>query len=385
MFELKKTMRGNFTRASTLTVALTLSLLALDQLPGRLPPDFPLSIRIGRMVREMHNGDLNAEDLHVAAGYYEELRNDVPITGLGQGSDIRPAAGFLRFEYRPHVKRSYPAGMRITNSFGMANPEYSPEKPPHTRRIALLGPSISVGPYGHDYPALLEQRLNQDCRTPEIQGFQVLNFSVFGYSVVQEMDVALEKASKFHPDVYLVAVTSLELAGQNGSRIHVARLMREGADLKYDYLRKVVAESGARPSDRLAIINAKLAPFLTPMMRWALGRIRDHAISEGAEMIIHLVPIPGTPEVQAKDFESLHKGVDGIGVPVLDLLNAFGSANLSEIEVVPWEKARDGVAPDHHPNALGHEMIFHSLYASLQANHNAWVAMTGSDCGKPGR
>ena len=57
--------------------------------------------------------------------------------------------------------------MRITNSLGMPNPEYGYEKPPHTWRIALLGDSLSIGPYGHDYEALLEIRLNQANLTPK--------------------------------------------------------------------------------------------------------------------------------------------------------------------------------------------------------------------------
>ena len=64
--------------------------------------------------------------------------------------------------------------MRITNSLGMPNPEYGYLKPPHTRRIALLGDSLSVGPFGHDYVALLEDRLNQENLTPETQRFEVL-------------------------------------------------------------------------------------------------------------------------------------------------------------------------------------------------------------------
>ena len=114
--------------------------------------------------------------------------------------------------------------MRVTNSFGMANPEYGYEKPPHTRRVAWLGDSVSVGPYGGSFETLLENRLNQDSPVLGIEKFQMLNFSVPGYILLQKMDVALEKAPKFHPDIYIVQLDSQEIVGP---RKHIAKMVVE--------------------------------------------------------------------------------------------------------------------------------------------------------------
>ena len=56
---------------------------------------------------------------------------------------------------KANLNHAYGDGIRFTNSRGMANPEYGPEKPPHTWRIALMGDSVSLGPYGHSYDCLL--------------------------------------------------------------------------------------------------------------------------------------------------------------------------------------------------------------------------------------
>jgi hypothetical protein len=371
-------MPDTFFKTIGTAVALTLGLLAVNQLPKLLPAHIRGVRTVDRVVKEMHNGDLNAEDLHVLAGsYYEELRNDVPVAGVWEQGDIRPAE-FLRYELRPNVKRPYAAGMRITNSLAMANPEYTVQKPAQTRRIALLGASLALGPYGHAYADLLENRLNRDGLSSGVRNFQVLNFAVYGYSVVQIMDAALEKAPKFHPDVYMVEITSLEIMDGAGWRTHVGRLVLERADLKYDYLRKVVAEAGVKSSDRLAIIQSKLAPYRIPVIRWALERIRDHAASEGAQMVIVMVPAPINPDFTAEDFNILHTAADSVGVPVLDLRETFRSANLSELQVVSRANAPDGKA-DIHPNGRGHEMIFQNLYARLQANPKAWTAVTGAN------
>jgi hypothetical protein len=134
------------------------------------------------MLWEMHNGDLNREDFDALAnGYFEGLRNDTKPTGLAvKNDDIRLTNDFLLSGFRSNPKKRYSAGMRITNSLGMPNPEYGYQKPPQSRRIASIGDSPSVGPYGQDYEALLEERLNQAQVTPEIRGFQILNFACTG-------------------------------------------------------------------------------------------------------------------------------------------------------------------------------------------------------------
>jgi hypothetical protein len=372
------TREGNFGNRIGLAILMMLGLLALDRLPRYTGPSRTIRA-VERVVKEMHSDELNAADLHIlAAGYYEGLRNDVPVSQVNVQrngmstlqSDVRPRHDFLGYEFRPNVKRSYPGGMRITNSFGMASPEISREKPPHTRRIALSGDSLSVGPYGQDYVALLEDRLNRDCRTPEIQNFQVLNFSVYGYSVVQMMDVAMEKAPAFQPDVYLVALTGLEFIAGQGWRATVGDLVLKRIDLKYPFLRNVVAQSGVHPTDRMAVIAEKLEPFLIPVTRWSLEQIRDRAAAQDAQVIVAFIPGAINPDFTAGDFDRLHPAVDGLGVPVLDLRDTFRSVNLRDFQVA--------VGKDFHPNADGHKRIFENLYSELKSQPRAWAIVTGA-------
>lgn len=319
----------------------------------------------------MRNGDFNGQDVDaLGAGYYEDLRKDAGPIGLPkEREDLRFRDDFLRYELRPNVKRSYEAGMRVTNSFGLANPEYPLAKPPHTRRIALLGDSMSLGPYGHDYPALLEERLNQAYLSPEVQKFELLNFAVYGYSVLQEMDVARDKAAPFHPDVYLLALTHLEFVPRAGWRAHIGRLLWSGTDLKYGYLKDVVAKAGVHPTDHLPTMRIKLAPYSPAVLHWAVEQIRDSATAQGARLIVVLVPAPIDPNIAASDFNRLHQMADGLGVPVIDLRDTFQGRNLYDFQVVP--------RTDIHPNLQGHKLIFENLLAKLRAQPDAWNALTG--------
>ena len=287
-------MRDDFTKRFAITVVLILVLLGMNALPAVMGHG-QNRLRVQKVLAEMQNGDLNREDFDaLTAGYYEGLQKNASHLGMPtEREDVRFSDDFLLYEFKPNVRRQYPAGMRITNSLGMPNPEYGYQKPPHTRRIALLGDSLSVGPFGHDYVALLEGRLNQANLTPETQRFEVLNFSVYGYNVLQMMDVALYVAPKFHPDVYLVALTHIQAGGKKASTaLHLARLELEGIDFKYDFLRQVGVQSGVQSGDHMNMLMRKLTPFHFQMTQWALEQIRDHAAAEGATMVIVLVPGP---------------------------------------------------------------------------------------------
>jgi hypothetical protein len=365
-------VRDDFTKNFVFMLLLILGLLGLNLLPAILGHG-QNRLRVEKVLAEMQNGDLNREDFDVlAAGYYEGLQKNANPLGMPtERDDVAFRDDFLRYEFKPNVRRQYPAGIRITNSLGMPNLEYGYQKPPHTRRIALLGDSLSVGPFGHDYVALLEERLNQVNTTPEIQRFEILNFSVYGYNVLQMMDVAFYVAPKFHPDVYLVALTHIQTGGRKASTaLHLARLKLEGVDLKYDFLRQVAGQAGLQPSDHFNTLMRKLAPFHFQMTQWALEQIRDHAAAEGAQMVIILVPAPINAEIEAEAFDDIRPTIDRVGVPVIDLRDTFRSRKVSDLQV------EYGI--DVHPNQHGHEIIFESLYQAIQHDPTFSASLLGA-------
>ncbi len=358
---------NEFTKNVTLATVFTLGLLLLNPLRG-VAERIPLARDLAKVIDKLDNADLNVDDVHALMGnYYEGIEHTVRIAQGSENYDYHLRYDFLRYEFKPNLKRRYPAGMRITNTLGMPNPEYGYAKPPHTRRIALLGDSVSVGPYGQDYVARLEESLNRDHLPRGVQKIQILNFSVPGYILVQKLDVALEKASKFHPDAYILQLGSLEIGG---TARHLGRLVASGTDFKYDFLRQVAAQARLRPDDHRPTVNFKLAPFFQPMTRWATEQIRDHAVSEGAPLVIILVPAVMNADITGSDFDQLHKAIDGLGVPIIDLRDTFRSGKFAEFQVVPGR--------DIHPNARGHEMIFKNLYTKLEAQHKALVALAGA-------
>ena len=269
------------------------------------------------------------------------------------------------------MKRQYPAGWRITNSLGLPNPEYGYDKPAHTRRIAVIGDSISLGPYGHDYIALLENRLNQDDTTPEIQKYQILNFSVYGYTILQMMDVVLEVAPKFHPDVYLIALTHLQAGTRKASSgLHIARLESDGIDLKYDYLRQIAAQAGIKSTDPVRLNTRKLSPYHLQLTAWALQQMKASIAAQGAQMVVVFVPAPIPAATIAELLDEIRPTVDEIGAPIIDLRDTFSDKDLEKLQVE--------YAIDVHPNALGHEMIYENLYRKIQQDPKFAASLLGT-------
>ena len=356
-------MKDRFARTATLSIAILLGLLFVAK-----PPASITSTRVGRLADRVFSKfrvtDFKSEDLGALdAGYYEGLRKEGSVD-----PSLEFRNDFLEYDYKPNLHRLGPGLGRTTNSFGMYDREYAVEKPPHTWRIALLGDSVALGPFGHNYESLLENRLNELQLTPDIQKFEVLSFAVGGYRITQIMDTMVEKAARFRPDVYLVAITSVSVSHRWS--YHIGHLLQRKIDLKYESLRRVVTEAHVQPTDSLETMDRKLTPFTPAVLQWCLEQMTEHASRQGAKMVILLVPEPLPADIIASQFTQARPIIDKIGVPVIDLLDTYGaSKNLIELRV-----SRD----DLHPNARGHEMIFENLYRKITQDPKLSATVLGT-------
>lgn len=368
---------------SLLTLVGLLGVQALNYLPYRIRGEGPL-YNILRMLRWRDLGKPKEIDL---TNYYERLLDDsarpMPTFVLAAGwwlwgqnwmehekHLIEKRPDFLGHSFRPNLRIPSRVGPLFTNSHGMADREYSLAKPPHTRRIAMLGDSALRGygvPFGKSVEALLEDRLNRAHLDPAIQHFELLNFAVNGYRVTQLLWVATEKASAFHPDVYVLGLSRLHVTRAWGG--HVYTLVRNRIDLKYDYLRNLVRQAGVTPGDPELSGRAKLDPYLLPALRWVLLEMRSHAERQGAQFIVILLPVLEDPQRQAKEFSATRNLLAELEIPALDLLDTFDGVR--DPEALRIEEG------DPHPNQRGQEMIFENLDRKLQANPEIFAKLVG--------
>jgi hypothetical protein len=213
---------------------------------------------------------------------------------------------------------------------------------------------------------LLEEQLNDAHTSETVARYEVLNFGVGGYHITQLVEAAKVKVTPFEPDVYMVALTNLSVYRRWHG--HIAALMYAGIDLKYDFLKQMIDDTGLTPADPIGVFDARLARYRIPTIRWALEEIKAHAESQGATLMVLLVPTTESPDVLAETFLGVRDVLDELDVPVVNLLQTFAGQDL--------EKIRVG-AGDRHPNGAGHRLLFERLYEALQTDPSLMGIISG--------
>jgi hypothetical protein len=235
----------------------------------------------------------------------------------------------------------------------------------------MMGDSITRGqgaPFGGTFEALLEQELDRRARDHGPgKGVEILNFAVGSYNITQQMEMGRTRAVRFDPDVYVYCLSPLSVGGLWAR--HLALLVNEGIDLKYDFLRKVITEADVRKNDPVSVFATKLAKYRLPTTRWALSEMKTQAEEHHARMLVLLVPETTAPSQMAEAFVGLPEMLKDLDIPYISLANTF--AGLADL--APYRVADN----DLHPNAKGHELIYKNLLARLDADPQLKQILSG--------
>lgn len=389
-------MNQPFWRFAGATTALVAGLagLALVPVPAYSRTDQSAA---RKLLRTLHKDELNREAREAqTAGYYEGLLNEGSrVSGMNAltTGNVRFTAeswvlpgrrhlgDFLYWDMPPNLNARNPENPNLdhaTNSHGLADKEYTLDKPPGTWRVALLGDSVTRGqgaPFGTNFEFLLEARLNQDLFGPAGRQLEILNFAVGGYRITQLVEVAHTRVPPFAPDVYVLPLTELSVFRDWGE--HLATLVQNDIDLKYDFLRRVVREAGVRRSDPAGTIAAKLSRFRMPVLRWAVSEVKAVAAQHGANTLVILVPNGVPLEILEEQFVGVRELLDELRVPYVDLLDAFATVD---------DPLRYQVGPrNSHPNELGHRHLYERLHARILENPEHFRLFCGPDVRGPRR
>jgi GDSL-like lipase/acylhydrolase family protein len=374
------------TAAFTLVILLGLTAIAMVKPPRyRRATDTPLK----RLWRTLSKDELNREARERnTVAYYEGLLNEgsrvssmnTLVTGEQRfesdewdGAGRRRRQDFRYWDLEPGYANRDPVEPRrdlAVNSLGMADIEYTVEKPADTWRIALLGDSITRGqgaPMFRNFETLLEERLNST-RAPGAPRIEILNFAVGGYRITQLVDAAVDWVPRFQPDVYVLPLSELSVFRRWAD--HLTTLVQGGVDLKYDYLKQMVQQAGLRADDASGTADAKLARFRLQTIDWAVRTVRARAASHNAKLVVVLLPNGTDPEVLAEEFAGVQGVLRETGVPVIDLLDIF--------ENVDDPRAHRVSETNVHPNELGHRVLYLQLYERITQDAELTALFRGS-------
>jgi hypothetical protein len=135
-------------------------------------------------------------------GHHGVLYSDINKYRLELMSGIMRKSNLenLLYELRPNIKKNIRGVLLKTNSLGLHDKEYDIVKNKNTYRIAIVGDSISMPSgvtYENAYHSLWEDELNRQSQDTK---FEVINFSVAGYSIGDYKEVVINKVAKYNVD-----------------------------------------------------------------------------------------------------------------------------------------------------------------------------------------
>jgi hypothetical protein len=352
--------------------------------------------RLRSMIDSTRSPEFNrAEREGHAAGYYEGLiggianregtRGEQSLRLLGkpdgwlrfQEADVVHylEEDFLQFELKPLVERILFGQPFVTNAYGMHDDPVAAVKSAESFRIAFLGSSMDMG-WGvklqDTYINRFQEWLNEHAERQGLSSqrrFEVLNFAVAAYSPLQRLDTLKRKVLPFQPDLVIYSATTLDIRLME---IHLCDLFRKRVDLKYEFLRDLVAMAGVCADDtRLdqegempnkGRLKNKLRPYYWGLYDTTLGALSAECRTRDVPLWMVIIPRVGkadAPVARAEPVARLKAVAAHNGLPVLDLTSSFDHFEAAQLEIAAW---------DDHPNAKGHRRLFLSLARAVVEN-----------------
>lgn len=348
----------------TLPAIILLTILVLKPVKAKLPlalSDFMSSIADER---------LNAKDNQAnERGYYKALidgegdtQRDIWEVNLTRPNRFRAldkvykqTGGVLTRVYLPNKKVAVDNYVLETDSLGLRDKEYSTVKPPSTYRIALMGGSYEAGAgvsNNEIFEAIVEDKLNKENKDSIHRHFEIMNFAVPGYHLVQHVEVIKNRVFEFDPDVVIYVAHS-------GEHLRLDNFMTDmitrGSDFKYPFIKEIKRLSGVKQTMSEVEIHERLAPFMDAVILWSYLEIANTAREHHAIPVWVYLPATADGPNDA-EYNQIQSFAQRVGFVTIDLRGVYKNVKQSSIALSDV---------DSHPNAAGHKMIADKFYEEL--------------------
>lgn len=291
-----------------------------------------------------------------------------------------------------------PHRIRI-NSHGFRGPDFELRKAVGTYRILILGDSYVFGDYVNDdetFPASLERALREVSPGRPVH---VVNAGVNGYTITDEIDLALEKGFDLDPDAVVVGFVLNDLADmtraistRENQRIEARRLSDSPLSPLKSVLRRTATYNllfilKARLMGRMrmdpTVQEVPIRHLLEPpydarteelFERYGkeLSRLEEACRARGARLLLVLFPfyeqVIGRASADAQ--ERIRGIAEEAGVEVIDLLPDFlaAGAGAPGLFLMPL---------NHHPSPAGYRVASGSVARLLAP----WLQASRGDPG----
>lgn len=244
-----------------------------------------------------------------------------------------------------------------TNSHGLRDYEYTIRKPRNTTRIICLGDSVTFGEgvnLSDSFSKVLERKLNLNSS----RRYEVLNFGVFAYGTLNELELLERKALNYSPDIVVLMMLyndyqnigdiqkdnqlleTLRKKLLQNSSLHISQYLEKEV-VMLEYMRN---EKKSNDTEKFNLIKAPLDGIIS--------LCHQHNIS-----LVVVQYYGNYPHM-----ESIREYLKNNNVDVVRLNDSpIVLSHLNEKISFPY--------PDGHPTQLGHKIIADIIYEELKIKH----------------
>jgi lysophospholipase L1-like esterase len=313
-------------------------------------------------------GRIDSEiDLARTDGYYEELnrsstderkpslaKRPPDRKSFNESGLVEEVSDYRHRLLRPLLDARWNGKVFRTDALGHRGPTISLKKPPGTFRVIVLGSSNTMG-HGVDdeetYARRLEAWLNE--RAGQGRRIEVVNLAVSGDSPTQRLLRLQLEADALEPDWILADVTALDFSLEEQ---HLRWVVAHRAEVPFDFVRETLESSQVNANDSTEAFHKKISKSLKPMLDRTYEAWKTEARRIGAPLTLLILPRADSKTESPSLFQLFRDQADRHAIPYIDLSGAFDRFDLDDYRIAPW---------DHHPNAMGHQLIFERLRDSM--------------------
>ena len=266
----------------------------------------------------------------------------------------RPAPEYLEYELVPNTDITWRGHPLHVNAFGMRDREYPQTPPPGALRIAIIEASNGMGmnvAIEDAFPDVLEVKLNELVPAGTERTFEVLNFSIAGYSLLDRLYVIDARMAAFEPDMIILVATQEDLRWAVNT--DVAKRATDGLDLYFDFVIDNVSQANVKPNDSVIQARRRLNPVTSAIVSGVFerfGRICQRRQVTGAIMQLYLRTVGGDEKMQQQG-----ELAEQFGLPVF------------HVDALVGEKPEEVYVhvSDLHPTPYGHRLIAELLLRQM--------------------
>jgi lysophospholipase L1-like esterase len=300
-----------------------------------------LAIGAAEAVLRIKNSSMTNYDIEMWR-YAKELK--VPSTNLDLGHEhIKNASALLQS-----------VNIR-TNEWGLRGAAVPP-RDPNTRRILVLGGSITLG-WGVPEQDTMTERL-ASMFAQNGQKVEVLNAGIGNYNAERYVELFLRDLTGLQPSDIVVHyfLRDAEKLDPGGGNIVLRN--SELAVTFWIATTRLLGKTGERSLvDHYKEVYAETNPGFRAMQN-SLRKLAEYAKGKGIRL--YLAMTPDVHNLAHYEFGFIHQTMRRIaerdGYVYIDLLPAFGTLSPEQVWAMPG---------DPHPNGTGHELMAKALYPAL--------------------